>query len=296
MGMGKDIAESEPKAAVLFEKANQVLGRDLRKIIFEGPEEVLKDTSNTQPALYVASLAVYALLKESKVSADFFAGHSLGEYCALQAAGVFSFEDGLKLVQARASAMSEAGKAGGAMAAILGLEDEKVSGICEAVSLAGQVVQAANFNSPGQIVISGHRDAVEKAMELCREAGALKCVPLAVSGAFHSELMKPVGQRLRSAFGDVSWNQATIAVVSNVDAKPRVDIDQIQQSLVDQVSQPVRWAESMRTLLSLGVTRFVEIGPGKVLQGLMKKIDKTAACISIGDLAALEKGRQWLKN
>ncbi len=297
VGMGKELAEASPKAAAFFDKANQVLGRDLKKIIFEGPEDVLKDTSNTQPALYVTSLALYELVKEAGVSANFFAGHSLGEYCALQAAGVFSFEDGLKLVQARANAMSEAGKSStGAMAAILGLEDDKVSAACAAAASEGQVVQPANFNSPGQVVISGHKEAVEKAMLLCKEAGALKCVPLAVSGAFHSALMKPAGERLRSAFGAAAWNPASVSVVSNVDAKPRTDIDAIQQSLVEQLSGSVRWTESMRALIALGVTRFVEVGPGKVLQGLMKKIDKSAACISIGDKESLEKGREWLKN
>jgi [acyl-carrier-protein] S-malonyltransferase len=297
VGMGKDLAQSFPKAAQIFDKANLVLSRDLKKIIFEGPEDVLKDTVNTQPALYVTNLAVYSVVKELDTRVDFFAGHSLGEYCALQAAGVFSFEDGLKLVQARANAMSEAGRSsGGAMAAILGLDDEKISSACVAASVGAFVVQPANFNCPGQVVISGHPSAVEKAMILCKEAGALKCVPLAVSGAFHSVLMNAAGSSLRSAFGNASWSNAAISVVSNVDAKPRVDVGQIQQSLVDQVSQAVRWSDSMRMLLSLGVTRFVELGPGKVLQGLLKKIDKSVACVSIGDLDSLKKGGEWLKN
>jgi [acyl-carrier-protein] S-malonyltransferase len=297
VGMGKELAEANPKAAAFFDKANEVLKRDLKKIIFEGPEESLKDTVNTQPALYVTSLAVYEVLKSWGIHPNFLAGHSLGEYCALHAAGVFSFEDGLRLVQARANAMQEAGQASqGAMAAVLGLEDEKVSQACAQAATGGKVVQPANFNSPGQVVISGHKEAVEAAMALCKEAGALKCVPLAVSGAFHSALMAPAGSRLRSAFGAAAWNTGSTAVVSNVDAKPRTDIDAIQQSLVEQLSGSVRWTESMRFLLAQGVTHFLEIGPGKVLQGLMKKIDKTASCMSVGDLETLEKGAAWLKN
>ena len=297
VGMGKDLAEKDPKAAALFEKANQVLGRDLRKVIFEGPEEILKDTSNTQPALYVTSLAALQLAKAWGVAPDFYAGHSLGEYCALQASGVFSFEDGLKLVQARANAMSEAGKASpGAMAAILGLEDDKVAAACKEAASAGSVVQPANFNSPGQVVISGHKEAVEKAMELCKAAGALKCVALAVSGAFHSELMRPAGQRLRAAFGNAAWNNPSTSVVSNVDARVHSDIDAIQQSLVDQLSGSVLWTQSMKAMLAQGVTRFAEIGPGKVLQGLMKKIDRSAACFSAGDFESLTKGPEWLKS
>lgn len=297
VGMGRDLAEKSPAAAQLFEKANQVLGRDLRKVIFEGPEEALKDTANTQPALYVTSLAALQLAKGWGIAPDFYAGHSLGEYCALQAAGAFSFEDGLKLVQARANAMSETGKASpGAMAAILGLDDDKVAAACREAASAGQVVQPANFNSPGQVVISGHREAVEKAMELCKAAGALKCVALAVSGAFHSELMRPAGLRLREAFGHAAWNAPAIAVISNVDAKVHMDIDAIQQSLIDQVSGSVLWTQSMKALIAQGVTRFAEIGPGKVLQGLMKKIDRSAACISAGDYESLTKGPEWQKS
>lgn len=288
VGMGKDLDSP------LFERASQVLGRDLKSIIFEGPEEQLKDTANTQPALYVTSLACLEKAKAWGLKPDFYAGHSLGEYCALQAAGVFSFEDGLKLVQARANAMSEAGKASpGAMAAILGLDDEKVADACRSATAHGSLVQPANYNSPGQVVISGHGPAVEKAMALCKDAGALKCVPLAVSGAFHSELMKPAGERLRTAFGNAAWNLPAVSVVSNVDARVHSDIDSIQQSLVDQLSGSVQWTQSMRYLIGQGVGNFAEIGPGKVLQGLLKKIERSAQCFSAGDAATIAKGPQW---
>jgi [acyl-carrier-protein] S-malonyltransferase len=291
VGMGKDLPST------LFDRANEVLGRDLKKIIFEGPEEELKETSNTQPALYVTSLAALQLAKAWDAAPSFYAGHSLGEYCALQAAGVFSFEDGLKLVQARANAMRDAGKASpGAMAAILGLEDEAVIGACERSSGEGLWVQPANFNSPGQVVISGHAVAVEKAMAACKEAGALKCVALQVSGAFHSELMRPAGERLRLAFGQAAWNEPAMAVVSNMDAKVHMSIDEIQQSLVAQVSGSVLWTQSVRAMIAQGVTHFAEIGPGRVLQGLLKKIDRSALCISAGDRDSLTKGPQWQKN
>jgi [acyl-carrier-protein] S-malonyltransferase len=294
VGMGKDLSEKEPQVAALFQKANDVLGRDLRKIIFEGPEEALKDTVNTQPALYVMNLAALQLAKAWGLAPLFYAGHSLGEYCALQAAGVFSFEDGLKLVQARAIAMSEAGAKGdGAMAAILGLEDTKVAEACQKASTESLKVQCANYNSPGQVVISGHRQAMEKAMELCKEAGALKCVPLQVSGAFHSELMRPIGLRLRTAFGNAAWNLPSASVISNVDAKVHSDIDAIQQSLVDQVSGSVLWSQSVKVMIERGVSHFVELGPGKVLQGLLKKIDRSVPCFSAGDLETLSKGPQW---
>jgi [acyl-carrier-protein] S-malonyltransferase len=294
VGMGKDLAAAHPAVAALYEKANQVLGRDLRSTIFEGPEDVLKDTSNTQPALYVTNLAALQLAKAWGLQPQFYAGHSLGEYCALQAAGVFSFEDGLTLVQARATAMRDVGAAGaGAMAAILGLEDDKVTLACQQASQGGSLVQCANYNSPGQVVISGHRAAVEKAVEACKAAGALKCVMLPVSGAFHSELMRPAGTSLRAAFGRAAWNAPATSVVSNVDAKVHASIDDIQQSLVDQVSGSVLWTQSVRAMIQMGATHFVELGPGKVLQGLLKKIDRSVPCFSAGDLETLTKGPQW---
>jgi [acyl-carrier-protein] S-malonyltransferase len=291
VGMGKDL--NSP----LFDRANEVLGRDLKQIILEGPEEALKDTANTQPALYVANLAALERAKAWGAEVAFYAGHSLGEYCALQAAGVFSFEDGLKLVQARANAMKEAGaQSPGAMAAILGLDDALVVQACGEASQGGELAQPANFNSPGQVVISGHKDAVERAMLKAKDLGALKCVPLQVSGAFHSELMRPAGSRLRAAFGNAAWNAPSMAVVSNVDAKVHSSIDAIQQSLVEQVSGPVQWTNSMRHILAQGVTHFCELGPGKVLQGLMKKIDRSALCASFGDADSLSKGPEWLKS
>jgi [acyl-carrier-protein] S-malonyltransferase len=289
VGMGKELAASH------FEKASQILGRDLKKIAFEGPEEELKETSNTQPALYVAGFAVFEASKSWGILPDALAGHSLGEYTALAAAGVFSFEDGLRLVQARAKAMSEAAqKRPGAMAAVLGMEDAQVEMICSEIREG--VVQCANFNSPGQVVISGEKAAVEAASLRLKDAGALKVVPLAVSGAFHSPLMQEAGEALRAAFGAVQWKNPEIPVIANVDAAYYRSSAQIQESLVAQVSSPVRWTQCMRRLLQDGIGQFAEMGAGKVLQGLMKKIDKAAACTSIADQESFEKGGLWLKS
>jgi [acyl-carrier-protein] S-malonyltransferase len=183
----------------------------------------------------------------------------------------------------------------GAMAAILGLEDDKVRAALGS-SAAGQVLSCANFNSPGQVVISGEKEAVERAMAACKEAGALKCVPLAVSGAFHSALMRPAGEKLRAAFGSIEWQVPRPPVISNVDAKPKISTAELQESLVTQVFSSVLWTESVRLMLAQGVTRFIELGPGKVLQGLLKKIDRSASCISIGDKESLAKAMEWQKN
>ncbi len=295
--MGKDLAEADPGIAKLFDQADEILGRDLKRIIFEGPEEALKETSNTQPALFVVNVAAASMIRSGAWAEepDFLAGHSLGEYCALHEAGVFSFEDGLKLVDARAKAMAEAAREQpGSMAAILGLEDSLIDAACERASVHPLTVQAANYNSPGQVVISGHSAAVEKAAEYCREAGAAKCIMLPVSGAFHSSLMKGAGSRLENAFSKVAWNPARKPVVSNINGLPYGDLDSIRKGLVAQVSGPVRWTSCMRTLLDKGADRFVEVGPGRVLQGLMKKIEKSAACFGAGDLASIKKGPPWL--
>ncbi len=288
VGMAADLASSHPLAFRLLDQANEVLGRDLKQIILTGPDESLKDTRNTQPALYVANLAYYEAAKNFLPPADFVAGHSLGEYCALTVAGVFSFEDGLKLVEARAQAMFEAGQSsGGAMSAVLGLDDDKVEAACREASSAGGVVVPANFNSPGQVVISGDPVTVAKAVALCKAAGALKCVPLAVSGAFHSPLMKPAGQKLEGAMTQVVWQPPRIKVVANVDAAPYADAEAVKRGLVAQISSPVRWTASMNYLEGAGLTQYFEIGPGRVLAGLMKKINKTAQVVNLGDSASL---------
>jgi [acyl-carrier-protein] S-malonyltransferase len=284
--MAAEFYRQRPEARELLDQVDTALGRGLLELMFKGPEEELKDTFNTQPALYCAGLAAWACLRAEGVEADAFAGHSLGEYCALQAAGVFSFVDGLKLVQARAAAMSSAAKAGpGTMAAVLKLDDATVEEACIQASDAGPVVPA-NYNSPGQVVISGSREGVEKAMLLCKEKGG-RSLPLAVSGAFHSPAMEPAGRELQAAFGRGDWAEAKALVLANVDALPHVGVPGMQAKLVAQVSSAVRWTQTISSFKALGFTRYIEAGPGKVLAGLVKKIDPEAQVFSVGDPAGL---------
>jgi len=286
VGMAKELYETRPEARVLLDQVNPVLGRDLLGLMFQGPEDQLKDTFNTQPALYAAGLASLAVLRAEGIKADYLAGHSLGEYCALQAAGVFSFADGLRLVQARAEAMAKAAAENpGTMAAILKMDDSAVEKACAEASAAGPV-QAANYNCPGQLVISGSREGVEKAMELCKAAGG-RPMPLAVSGPFHSQFMRPAGITLQAAFAAAAWSSPALPVLANVDAEPVKDASDAQAKLVAQVSGAVRWTQTVLKLKSLGVTRYVESGPGKVLSGLVKKIDPEAQVLNVGDAASL---------
>ena len=283
VGMAKELYEVRPEAKALLAQVNDALGRDLLGLMFNGPEEGLKDTFNTQPALYAAGLASLACMQAEGVSADYLAGHSLGEYCALQAAGVFNFADGLRLVQARATAMAKAAKATpGTMAAILKMDDSAVERACAEASSVGPV-QAANYNCPGQLVISGSQAGVEKAMELCKAAGG-RGIALAVSGAFHSSSMQPAGQELQAALAGATWSPAGIPVVTNVDAAVTTSVADIQAKLVTQVSGAVRWTQSSQQLKALGVTRYIELGPGKVLSGLIKKIDPEAQVFGVSDL------------
>jgi [acyl-carrier-protein] S-malonyltransferase len=284
--MAKELYETRPEAKALLDQVNAVLGRDLLGLMFQGPEDQLKDTFNTQPALYAAGLASLAALAAEGLRPDYLAGHSLGEYCALQAAGVFSFADGLRLVQARADAMAKAAAANpGTMAAILKMDDAAVEKACAEASAQGPV-QAANYNCPGQLVISGSKAGVEKAMELCKAAGG-RPMPLAVSGAFHSQFMVPAGAALRTAFGAAAWSAPSLPVIANVDAQPVADAADAQAKLVAQVSGAVRWTQTVLQLKAAGVTRYVESGPGKVLSGLVKKIDPEAQVFNVGDSASL---------
>jgi [acyl-carrier-protein] S-malonyltransferase len=294
VGMAKEAAHACPSAMALIDRANEALGRDLKSIMFEGPEEALKDTTNTQPALYVASLALLESAKPWLPRPALVAGHSLGEYSALAAAGVFSFEDGLRLVDRRARAMAEQGRSNpGTMAAILGLEDAVVAEACaEASSLAK--VEVANYNCPGQVVISGLAEGVAKAMGICQAKGAAKCIPLAVSGPFHSSFMIPAGEALKAGFSQAAWHRAQVPVVANVLASPISEVAAIQDALVRQVSQPVRWTDSVRAMLAAGVESFVEIGPGRVLSGLIRKADRAALLSNIEDTKSLEKARAAL--
>ncbi|MFC1594302.1 ACP S-malonyltransferase [Candidatus Omnitrophota bacterium] len=273
VGMGKELYDSSKVAQEIFHKANEALGFELTKLLFEGPEEELKSTINCQPAILVHSIAMLKALQESEKSKSmapaFMAGLSLGEYSALIASGVFQFEEGLRLVRKRAQLMEEESvKNPGKMAAVIGLEAEKVK---EACSKTG--AEIANLNCPGQIVITGTKDAVDAAKEQVTLAGAKTVVDLQVSGAFHSSLMKTAGERLADELVNVSIVPSNPPVISNVTAQPQEQPDEIRANLKEQVSHSVMWEDSMRFLVSQGVTKFLEIGPNKVLRGLMRRID-----------------------
>ena len=281
VGMGKELCEEFPAAREIFERADETLGFELSKICFEGPEDTLRETRNTQPALFVKSYAAWTVAREA-LPADYVAGHSLGEYSALAAAGAFSFEDGLRAVRRRGELMWDSGvKRPGTMAAILGLSPEDVSALCEEASAAG-LVQPANLNSPGQIVVSGEVAGVEKAVELAPEKGAKKAVVLNVSGAFHSALMEDAQAELAEFLESIEFSDASIPVVANVSARPITDGAEIRRSLVAQMTSPVRWEESMRLLVDEGVEQFTEVGAGKVLRGLMRQIERKAKCANVG--------------
>ncbi len=274
IGMGKALTEGFAPARELLQIANKVLGFDLEKILFNGPEEELKKTHITQPAIFVISMMAYQWLKEKKVPFDFVAGHSLGEYSALCAAGAFSFEQGLALVKLRGELMSQAGeKMPGAMAAILGLEEPVLREILVKSQSAGIVV-AANFNSPSQIVISGTQSGVQEAMRLAELGGAKKVVPLAVSGAFHSPLMEYAVAGLAEGLKKITFHEPLVPLITNVDATPCQDAERLKALLLRQMTSPVRWVESIQKAIQLECTDSFEIGPGKVLMGLVRGISR----------------------
>ena len=268
-GMGRDLYESNPLAKKLFDKADQILGYKITEIMFEGTDEQLKQTKVTQPAVFLHSV-ISALCMGEEFKPDMAAGHSLGEFSALTACGALSFEDGLKLVYARAMAMQKCcEKAPGAMAAVLALEDEVIEKICSETE--GMVV-AANYNCPGQVVISGESEAVQKACESLKAAGARRALPLPVGGAFHSPLMEPARVELAEAIGKTIFHKPICPVYQNVDALPHTDPEEIKANLLAQLTAPVKWTNSVRNMMSSGATEFVECGPGKVLTGLIGKI------------------------
>lgn len=275
-GMGKDLYETSPLAKELFEKANDILGYRITDIMFEGTDEDLRQTKVTQPAVFLHSV-ISALCMGDKFQPEMTAGHSLGEFSALVAAGALSFEDGLKLVYARAMAMQKACEAApSTMAAIIALADEKIEEICEQVTSEGHVCVAANFNCPGQVVISGSMEGIEKACEAMKAAGAKRALPLKVGGAFHSPLMNPAKVKLEAAINATEFHTPKCPVYQNVDAKPYTDPAQIKANLVAQLTASVRWTQTVQNMIADGATEFTECGPGAVLQGLIKKIDKTA--------------------
>jgi [acyl-carrier-protein] S-malonyltransferase len=270
-GMGKDLFESSAIAKERFHQANEILGFEITEIMFGEDAEALKQTKVTQPAIFLHSTILSEVMGD-RFQPEMVAGHSLGEFSALVAAGVFSFEEGLSLVSERALAMQAAcNEAPGTMAAILGLEDEKVESICE--STPGVVIPA-NYNCPGQLVISGAVDAVENACEAFKESGARRALLLPVGGAFHSPLMEPAKARLAKAIENTTFNAPSCAVYQNVTAKGTLNADEIKSNLVAQLTAPVRWTQSVQQMIADGALHFTEVGPGKVLQGLVKKIDR----------------------
>jgi len=286
--MGRELAEKYPTAKQTFEEADDALGFSLSRLCFEGPEEQLKLTEFTQPAIFTVSVAAQRVLAERGIVPDFVAGHSLGEYSADVTAGVLSFTDGVKTVRSRGRFMQEAVPAGaGAMAAVLGLSSEEAARACVDVSAeTGGVVSAANFNSPEQTVISGAAAAVERAGALAKERGAKRVVPLPVSAPFHCALMQPAQDRLAEVLRGLNFSNARVPVVVNVDAAARTEAEALRDALIRQVTGPVRWVESMRLLVGEGPAKFVEVGPGKVLCGLMRQIDRAQTCRHVDEVLA----------
>lgn len=312
VGMGRELFDSFPAARAVFEEADETLGFALSKIIFEGPEDELRRTEHTQPAILTVSVAAYRVLAERGVRPAFAAGHSLGEYSAHVVAGTFTFADAVRTVRSRGRYMQEAVAAGeGAMAAVLGLDAEQISEICAQVEderaeavvsdatpedaevaervLKRAVVAAANLNSPEQTVISGAKGAVERAAELCKAAGAKRTVMLPVSAPFHCKLMQPAQERLATGLEGIAMHDPEFPVACNVDARLVIRGPDVRDCLIRQVTAPVRWVECIQLLVHHGATHFIEVGPGKVLTGLMRQIDRAQTAANVEDRASLEK-------
>jgi [acyl-carrier-protein] S-malonyltransferase len=294
VGMSKELAEQHAVARRVFEEADEALGYKLSQLCFEGPEEQLRLTEVTQPAILTASVAAWRVLEEKGMKPGFVAGHSLGEYSAHVAAGTLNFSDAVRTVRQRGKYMQEAVPVGvGAMAAILSMELERVSAVCGDAA-HGEVCEPANINSPEQIVISGNTGAVERAAKLASERGAKRAIMLPVSAPFHCTLMKPAQDRLAVDLAKLAFQKPRIPVVCNVDAELVDDAERSRDALIRQVTGSVKWAQSMRVLIAKGVERFVEVGPGKVLCGLMRQIDRSKPCGSVGDGASLQKAMEQM--
>jgi len=293
VGMGKELAEKFPVARQTFKEADDALGCQLSKFCFEGPEDQLRLTEITQPAILTASIAAWCVLDEKGIKPAFVAGHSLGEYSAHVAAGTIAFADAVRIVRNRGKYMQEAVPIGlGAMAAILGMDLEKVRAICSEVA-QGEICEPANINSAEQIVISGHKNAVERATKLASARGAKRAVMLPVSAPFHCSLMKPAQDRLAADLQALQFQNPTVPVVSNVDAALVSNAESSRDALIRQVTGAVKWEQSMR-LLASGVQTFVEVGPGKVLCGLMRQIDRSKTCLNVADETSLSKAVERL--
>ena len=289
VGMGLDLKENSEKAKEYFDRANEIMNCDFQSIIFNGPEELLKKTEHTQPAIYIVSVITGYLLIDKGLKPTALAGHSLGEYSALAIGGAFDFTTGLKLVKARSENMANAGvEKKGTMAALVGLDDETVMNLCRSYEGNGVVVPA-NFNSPGQVVISGSIDAVEWVIKSSKDAGARMAVELNVSGAFHSPLMSPARENLAEMINSLEISDAVYPVFTNVDAKPVTKDNDIKRSLIRQLENPVLWAKSILEMKSKGINHFIEVGPGKVLQGLNKRIDRSIISQGVDSITKLEQ-------
>lgn len=290
VGMGKTVIEHNTEAKSIFESADHRLGYSLSDIIFNGPSEKLTLTSNAQPALLTTSIAILKCLEEAGIQPDYTAGHSLGEYTALVAAGAIEFEDAVFAVHKRGEYMEEAVPNGeGTMAAVLGMDRDSLQKVTEEVTASGHSVQLANLNCPGQIVISGTVKGVELASELAKEQGAKRVLPLQVSGPFHSELMKPAAKKFVEVLDEITVNDAKLPVIANVTASPMTDAQEIKEKLIEQLYSPVLWEDSVDKMLELGVDTFIEVGPGKVLSGLIKKINRNVKTFSVNDLESCQQ-------
>ncbi len=293
IGMGKDLSDKYPIARQTFEEADEALGTKLSQLCYEGPEDQLRLTENTQPAILTVSVAAWRVLEEKGIEPAFVAGHSLGEYSAHVAGRTLTFADAVRAVRNRGKYMQEAVPVGtGAMAAILGMQFDAVSAICRGAS-QGEVCEPANINSPEQIVISGHAAAVERAVKLADERGAKRAKLLSVSAPFHCSLMKPAQERLAIDLNHLQFSPPRIPVVCNVDASPVEDTERSREALIRQVTGSVKWNESMQWLIAHGVQTFVEVGPGKVLCGLMRQIDRSKKCLNVEDEASLHKTMEF---
>lgn len=296
IGMGKELYERFPVAKAVFDAADEALGFSITDLCFNGPDEELRKTFNTQPAILTVSIACYEVLKEHGIVPTIVGGHSLGEYSALVVAGALSFADAVRLVRKRGELMQAAVPLGeGSMAAILGLERKVVTDVCRAAQEKFGAVQAVNFNCPGQIVIAGKKEAVEAAAEMLKEAGAKRAIMLPVSAPFHSTLMKPAAEKLEIEFSNITVHDAVIPVVANINGQIITNAQGIKESLVKQADSPVEWEDCIAEIIKSGATTFIEVGPGKVLSSLTKKINKEVDSLNVEDMASLEKTLDYFK-
>ncbi|MEK4030229.1 MULTISPECIES: ACP S-malonyltransferase [Bacillaceae] len=296
VGMGKALAEEHQEIRELFESADHKLGFSLSELMFDGPEEKLTLTMNAQPAILTASMAALKIFEKEGITPDFVAGHSLGEYTALTAANALTFEDAVYAVHKRGQFMEQAVPAGeGTMAAVLGMDRSLLQEVTEEVTASGETVGLANLNCPGQIVISGTKNGVAKAGELAKEKGAKRVIPLNVSGPFHSSLMKPATEQLEQVLDEVEIKDCDTPLIANVDAKAVTKAEDIRAKLLQQLYSPVLWEDSVETLIEAGVDTFIEIGPGKVLSGLIKKVNRKVTTYAVQDGASIQEAVKALK-